>query len=840
MDNSIVFDFTPDTKVLIALTHTQMKPLDALCELIDNSIDSFSTAKLQGNPVSNPVVRVDLPNANDIDADRGSICVSDNGPGLTVESAEKALRAGYSGNNPYDTLGLFGMGFNISTGKMGSVTKFYSTREDLDYGIEVVIDLNAINKSKSYQVVGNKVVKSSFIHGTIIEVSRWWPEGTSNRGFVKSLVRYGTKKIREELGRRYASILKEKEIRILVNEVECEPFEHCVWSEKRYVERKKYGQIPAVYTFNKNIYTQRKCNNCTATLEPGQTVCPSCGSKDIRTLEERVRGWVGIQRYDSATDYGIDLIRNGRAIRISEKSAFFEYVDEFQKTIKDYPIDTSYGRIVGEVHLDHVPVDFMKQDFQRSSPEWHRAISFLRGDSSLQPTQPGAENNDSYIFKLYQGYRRVKTPGKTDLYMGTWDPVKEEPRRISRDVEMDFLERFKKHEPGYYDDEEWYKKVEEADQKPLKQLKTCPECGCQNLEEAEICGVCGHVFIGKECPSCGEYIPVSAITCPKCGVNLAPKIVKPWICPICGTKNSEEEAVCVKCGSPRGEENHLTKEYLLKNSEKDDSLSIKDCTIVMANGNSIKPIKVDVYATNIPIKGNFEEKTIPMLTDKQALDELIIFVDKNHRMFKTCKVKIEPLIAEEIANHIYILNSSVSNTGGTHTVPYITWQIIEKYYADELEDTSDELLESIKLLFDIIKEKLILSGNNYDACFDLMNDDQMKAMTNNIINAGEDITKLQELKSNGRFLTYVPEETIIAAFKVYPELFFDGNVWDEPYNKIYDTNDYIKKFTQERVKSLYDSCLEDLLFYLRYKSNDEIIIQKTRLAIQLLRQKVVD
>lgn len=35
------FDFTPDPKVLIALTHTPMQPLDALCELIDNAIDSF-------------------------------------------------------------------------------------------------------------------------------------------------------------------------------------------------------------------------------------------------------------------------------------------------------------------------------------------------------------------------------------------------------------------------------------------------------------------------------------------------------------------------------------------------------------------------------------------------------------------------------------------------------------------------------------------------------------------------------------------------------------------------------------------------------------------------------
>ncbi len=43
------FDLTQDPKVLIALTHTPMQPLDALCELIDNSIDSFQFARLPGN-----------------------------------------------------------------------------------------------------------------------------------------------------------------------------------------------------------------------------------------------------------------------------------------------------------------------------------------------------------------------------------------------------------------------------------------------------------------------------------------------------------------------------------------------------------------------------------------------------------------------------------------------------------------------------------------------------------------------------------------------------------------------------------------------------------------------
>jgi len=53
------------------------------------------------------------------------------------------------------------------------------------------------------------------------------------------------------------------------------------------------------------------------------------------------------------------------------------------ESVREYPTDQQTGRIVGEVHLDHVPVDFQKQDFQRSSEEWQRAMDFLRGGSLL-------------------------------------------------------------------------------------------------------------------------------------------------------------------------------------------------------------------------------------------------------------------------------------------------------------------------------------------------------------------------------------------------------------------------------------------------------------------------
>jgi len=118
-----------------------MRPLDALCELIDNSIDSFASGGFKQQGSENNTVTVYLPKAAEVSKGRGSIAVLDNGPGLTLEEAQNALRAGFSSNNPFDRLGLFGMGFNISTGKLARKTVLKTAKQDTAEMLTVEIDL---------------------------------------------------------------------------------------------------------------------------------------------------------------------------------------------------------------------------------------------------------------------------------------------------------------------------------------------------------------------------------------------------------------------------------------------------------------------------------------------------------------------------------------------------------------------------------------------------------------------------------------------------------------------------------------------------------------------------
>lgn len=843
------FDFTPDPKVLIALTHTPMQPLDALCELIDNAIDSFYGAKIQGLKADNPMVIVTLPSRKQLSENGGILRIQDNGPGMSPQNAEKAIKAGFSGNNPYDTLGLFGMGFNISTGKLGNITTFMTSREDMDSYVKTVIDLEKINSTKDYSLDAEKIAKASDdpyfkpgSHGTIIEVKDWWPQGNANSGFVQKLVQYGLPKIREEIGRRYATILRKGEIKIFINEGKCEAYEHCVWDDSRYVVRKS-GNVPAVMRFDQVVGSTKRCGTCTAILGTSDTCCPSCGSTKIRTVEERVRGWIGIQRFDSDTDFGIDLIRNGRAIRIGEKNAFFEYVDEFKHVTKDYPIDSQYGRIVGEINLNFVPVDFLKQDFQRSSAEWQRAMTFIRGNSSLQPSQPGASENNSPLYKLYQAYRRVRSFGRGDMYMGYWDADSRSAKRISRDTEKEYYEKFKQKLPGFYDDGEWWKLVESADQPPAEELPECPVCGAQNLKEAEECVACGAILKPKTCVNekCGKIIPLSAVTCPFCGANQIPTVLEPWTCKVCGTKNIATDDVCKNCSSPRGANHPLSKEELLAHSDKVDTLSSDGMKIRLADGTMSNSLQVDVYSVQKAMLPPGGKETVPLIISKE-IGRITMFVDLSHPFFTKCSLSKEQLIASEIAMYLYDEKRNLASYA-EHNLSNLTWNVLQTNWKEAVELNRDSVLKDANDFLDELRNHLKdLLNTNGALYFDELSDEEKKQLTASLIQHGIDLSSIGSLKENGEFLLYAPYSFLLTLYHETPDSFFGGGIWSVSLasggEELLGSDNVAR--AREKIIRQYENSLQDVITFAENQYSDATTLQRVKLSIEFLRKEMVE
>lgn len=839
--SSLKFDLTPDPRVLVALTHTPLQPMDALCELIDNAIDAFGSAERAGRPVEHPLVSVDLPGQAEVSRGSGTVRVRDNGTGLTADQAEKSLKAGFSGNNPFDSLGLFGMGFNIATGKIGQTTRLLTAREEDEFALEVVVDLIALQEARSYVVPVQTIEKPvELSHGTVLEITDWWPAGSGNAGFTKKLAAYSKPTVRDELGRRYAPILREANVRLVVNREPCEPFEHCVWDRSRYVERQGHGRIPAVFDFNEQLGSQTRCADCSALIRPPESECPNCSSQSFRTIEERVQGWVGIQRFDDETRFGVDLIRNGRTIRIGEQPAFFSFTDDLKRTTKDYPIDNQYGRIIGEIHLDHVPVDFLKQDFQRGSPEWLAAMSYIRGDSSLQPTKPGADSNTSPVFKLYQGYRRVRNPGRSDLYMGYWDVAADKPKRIAREVEREYYQRFLNREPGYFDDAEWWRQVEAAEEKPLDPLVQCPECGADNLDSTEQCVACETVLRGKPCVSCETTILQSAVVCPSCGASQVPDVHEPWSCAVCHKANGSDAEACAECSHTRGTPSPCSHAALHESSVLDDDLSIEGCSVRLADDTASDPLDVRVYAARGPLTPVWKGPDVPLVAFRGQ--ELEVFVDLNHPVVKTLRVRPEELVSAEVAQFIYEANRRLvaeTQRGALHSVPVLIGQILQERWSGELEETPEKVKEQIRRLFDAARE--VLAGSVSERGADLyeeLTDDQVKQLAAALIELGESPARLEKLRKSAAFILYVDDDTLVDLFRMAPELFFDGHVWSTEYAEL-DLESVVLEEIQEQVLASYTNALEDCTAYLRARRPDPLVTHRAASSVELLTRRLV-
>jgi len=835
----------PDPRILIAITHNPMRPLDALCELVDNAIDSFAEAEKDQSPIDQPTVQISLPKVQDLERNVGTISVLDNGPGLTLLQAQDALRAGFTSNSPYDRLGLFGMGFNISTGKLGRRTSFRTARKESQSMIEVTIHLEDMVRSGSYEVPVVELAKDpTNFHGTLVQVTEWWPRGNQNYGFAAKLVRLGIPSIKEALGRRYSAILRERLVRIFVNEFLVEPFEHCVWSDQRSVNHRELGRIPAVIRFDNVLATQIRCVTCNSMALEGK--CPTCSHGGrLRTIEERVRGWAGIQRFDDANDFGIDLIRNGRAIRISEKEAFFTWTDSRGRQVKDYPIDSPYGRIVGEVHLDHVPTDFLKQDFQRTSPEWIRAVSFLRGESSLQPkiaAEAGEPPNSSPIYKLYQGYRRVRDVGTRDMYMGYWEPGADRAARISREKEREYYRRFLNKETGFYDDSEWWKLLEQADARPSEHLKECPECAFQSLETAESCQSCGHIFIGKRCilQDCNAEMPLSAVVCPKCGASQEPRTQERWKCSFCLRLNAPTATICVGCGRRRGEINPLSLEFLLQHSNKNDSLSIEALALSIPHGGTSPAINVDVYVLENGVSLERDGVALPSVTFKS--DGLKIFVDATHPYLSEYQQHVEDLVSIEVAKFVQDSNARLMSGENVHllSIPALCWQISRQYWKDRLSVDPDRTRKRAETFFERLRESLphLLTENSAEI-YEAMPPDQQGLLLQAIIQNGYDARELSKLVEGGTFLGFLDNRSVAELVEKYPSQFFDGKFWSDAFEQLPISD--VTSIAQVRtlILSRYRNFLEDILGFLEFKHKDPGYTVRADQTLHLLTRRMV-
>lgn len=257
-----IVDITPSPRVLRMLGQIDFKPWQCLAELIDNSIDSFLDGIKLENPSLSPRISISLPNENELQSGMGEIIVKDNGSGMTLDQLQHAVRAGYSGNDPVEKMGLFGMGFNISTARLGRRTEVWTTTSESDKWIGVEIDFEKLERDGTFKTPllsrdKTDVELETKHHGTEIHVMKLEAER------IRPLM-YGVGKsnTRKKLGKIYGRVMSKYGILIQYNGDVIKPWSHCVWAPTRSVPTPRFGNVQAQIEIFQTLPSRKYCTTC--------------------------------------------------------------------------------------------------------------------------------------------------------------------------------------------------------------------------------------------------------------------------------------------------------------------------------------------------------------------------------------------------------------------------------------------------------------------------------------------------------------------------------------------------------------------------------------------------
>ena len=721
-------DVTPTPKILKLIAEIEFRPWQCTAELIDNSFDEFLAIKRAGISWDEPhEVSVSLPSAR-APLSEGAVVVVDNGRGMTLEQVRNAVRAGYTGRDPISNLGLFGMGFNVATARLGGVTRFLTTRAGDPDWIGVEVDVDHMGEGFRAPVV-REPKSSPEEHGTKVEIRR-----------LKRLSEWLTRptnqtRLRRTLGSIYSYLLDAEGFRLSVNSIAVDPRRQCVWNRERSVTRGG-DQIPAVIDVNAELGERAVCTQCGTWQNRTNTECDECEGTALEIRERIVRGWLGIARNIDGKEFGVDFLRNGRKILAFDKS-IFEWNDPDDPSGEgevEYPIEVPpLGRIVGEIHLDHVGVSYTKDAFNSDDPAWHAAVRLIRGQGPLRPRKAaelGYGPNTSPLARLYTGYRR-NDPGLNYLTPGNGT------RRLDT---SEWVKLFHAGDPDYQSDEKWWQAV--LDHERLVAERRAEEAA---REQRQAVGVADPT---------AEF--VADITETGAGPD-AMDDVEPEP-PRTPTPLTEEERV----------------ELLRTEGARLPEVSAE----FSATGVAGRPMHVESYAVRQPIE-DAENRRVPVWMTGHRGGTFVAFVDVTHPHFAYFDDDPEDVVLMEVAQNLL-----VRAHGATVAISAVFAELKRRHLSAHGIDANRLIPEAVQLLQDVRERMVPCIAENPMRPWQNVLLEPERHLTRDRIAEALRTANLDEAIYSGDYLLYAPPAVIPRVVEEWPEAFLDGKVFRAPYSNL--------------------------------------------------------
>ncbi len=779
--NDITIDITPTPRILQMLGEVDLPPKRCFAEFIDNALDEG----IDGTPGQTPEdsggdplrIEIETPTIHEYDDDyeNAEVVVWDNGSGMSPDELEDNLKAGYSGKDPMGNMGLFGVGFNIATARLGNRTTVKTTRAGDDYWAVATIDLRELVANDTYDVnVEFEEKMQSAEHGTKIIIG-------DLEEFARTLRR--KQKLKSGLGRMYTSVLENNNVEIMFNADQIKPRPHCIWSDERSVEIDG-EEFSAVIDIDKKVGEGYFCKECWSwweerLLQENETGdaewrCRACeDGGDIVHREQRVWGWVGIQRFFDQSHYGIDLIRNGRVIEELDKSLFDWENPKTGQFEKEYPIDTEHwgGRIVGELHIDFVPVTNVKDGFRKGNERWQKLREEIRGETSFRPTyarEHGYSPNRSPLGKLFKGYRTGNEAGKKRLVPGevlddgSVNAINAEPKRWG--------EKFWDGDQEYKNDSKWWVAVERAE--IAKRSSGNPFADGDENEDEDSGTSTGNNGLD------GFVINPD----PDTDTNT-------------GDKNDS------------GEENPTSSEDEDSDNNGNDSGGTEpdvsefktevDSEISGQYGlNELDEPDIEVMAYKVT-EGDLNGE--PVRTEALNMTSRKVTYDQEHDLYRAFGHTPINSVLMEVASTL--LNRLDNPEGWTQSRIYAA--LISKYCQEENQSPGDFAKRAIEVLQRI---KHAIGSLQFELDSYVVPDEAKDETTRRYLADDSASGELEDLFDTTIYLQYAPHRELVRYFRSNPEQFFDGQVWDREYESL-PSHDLKQEAVDEYIGYLRDAQL---------------------------------
>jgi hypothetical protein len=484
----------------------------------------------------------------------------------------------------------------------------------------------------------------------------------------------------------------------------------------------------------------------------------------------------------SSNDYGIDFIRNGRKIEIGNRDLFF-WRDPNSATVElEYPIDDprQRGRFVGEIHLDHSRVTYMKDRFDRTDPAWDEMVGIVRGEGPLQPQKAaglGYSANESPLFKLFQAFRR-SSPPKARV-AGGWANV-----LVVKDNDRaeEMAKKFNEGVAEYQPDMKWWELVEEEDNRLLTPSGTTGGAAPGSSGGSSLPGF-GTGTDGTTptagAPTGGAPTPGPAPTPPK-----------------------------------RTPIPSLTREY------KHDATSLRW---------DVKAFEVE---PSDPSLGGTDR---PWLLRKLPDGTAEFFINPGHSIFRSATMtELDGLLCELA----YKAADFIRSQRDAPTFAEILADLRDQYGA-ALKLDPMALLNSTEILFRGIARAWPTGIDATDAnklFTDLPSTDR-EAIQHRM--ATRSVANPQQAISDGRFLEFAPPRVLVNFIVAHPDLFFDARCWEDPYADLDYLHPAATEEARKRVVQHYEALLADAVWLSEQDAADIEVAPRERvlratLAIELL------